>query len=171
MHSFEVHSNESACRKKVRLGLEQVSSKEGPKLPTVLLGAVLITSVIDAYEGIDVEIFDVSGAFLTAYHNEAINITLIGKLANIMVKTLLKYIGNTFTITWHVEDLKSSHINKEVVYKMIEWMKGLYVQEMIVYRGKKHDYLRILLELSVRGQVAVTMVDYIKRVISDFEEV
>ena len=26
MHSFEVHSNESACRKKVRLGLEQVVS-------------------------------------------------------------------------------------------------------------------------------------------------
>ena len=25
MHSFEVHSNESACRKKVPLGLEQVS--------------------------------------------------------------------------------------------------------------------------------------------------
>ena len=27
-HSFEVHSNESACRKKVRLGLEQVSKPE-----------------------------------------------------------------------------------------------------------------------------------------------
>ena len=25
MHSFEVHSNESVCRKSVRLGLEQVS--------------------------------------------------------------------------------------------------------------------------------------------------
>ena len=25
MRSFEVHSNESACRKKVRLGLEQVT--------------------------------------------------------------------------------------------------------------------------------------------------
>ena len=24
MHSFEVHSNESACTKKVRLGMEQV---------------------------------------------------------------------------------------------------------------------------------------------------
>ena len=84
------------------------SSKEGATLPTVSLGAVLITSVIDAYEGIDMEIFDVPGAFLTAYHNEAINITLIGKLANIMVKTLLKYIGNTFTITWHVEDLGPS---------------------------------------------------------------
>ena len=29
MHSFEVHSNESACRKKVRLGLEQVHSRSG----------------------------------------------------------------------------------------------------------------------------------------------
>ena len=27
MHSFEVHSNESVCRKKVRLGLEQVNSR------------------------------------------------------------------------------------------------------------------------------------------------
>ena len=27
MHSFEVHSNESVCRKKVRLGLEQVIGK------------------------------------------------------------------------------------------------------------------------------------------------
>ena len=26
MHNFEVHSNESACRKKVRLGLEQVNN-------------------------------------------------------------------------------------------------------------------------------------------------
>ena len=26
MHSFEVHSNESACRKRVRLALEQVRS-------------------------------------------------------------------------------------------------------------------------------------------------
>ena len=31
IHSFEVHSNESACRKKVRLGLEQVFSNK-PKL-------------------------------------------------------------------------------------------------------------------------------------------
>ena len=29
MHSFEVRSNESTCRKKVRLGLEQVSPRFG----------------------------------------------------------------------------------------------------------------------------------------------
>ena len=28
MHSFEVHSNESACRKNGRLGLEQVTNKD-----------------------------------------------------------------------------------------------------------------------------------------------
>ena len=28
VHSFEVHSNESACRKSGNLGLEQVTSKE-----------------------------------------------------------------------------------------------------------------------------------------------
>ena len=32
MHSFELHSNESACRKKVHIGLEQVlSSTNGRK--------------------------------------------------------------------------------------------------------------------------------------------
>ena len=31
MHSFEVHSNESACRKKVRLKLEQVYTSLGLK--------------------------------------------------------------------------------------------------------------------------------------------
>ena len=29
MNSFEVHSNESACRKKVRLGLEEVVGRGG----------------------------------------------------------------------------------------------------------------------------------------------
>ena len=32
MHIFEVHSNERACRKKVRLGLEQVNNWEGYNL-------------------------------------------------------------------------------------------------------------------------------------------
>ena len=32
MHSFEVHSNESACRKSGRLGLEQVLSAVGGKI-------------------------------------------------------------------------------------------------------------------------------------------
>ena len=33
MHSFEVHSNESACRKKVRLGLEQINRRSQSRAP------------------------------------------------------------------------------------------------------------------------------------------
>ena len=79
--------------------------------------------------------------------------------------------GKKFTINWHVDDLKLSHVDKEVVDKMIVWMKGLYGNDMRIYRGKKHYYLGMNLELSVKGQVEVTMVEYLKGVISDFEEV
>ena len=44
----------------------------------------------------------------------------------------------------------------------------LYVNDMQIYRWNKHDYLGMNLDLSVKGQVAVTMVDYLKGVISDF---
>ena len=54
---------------------------------------------------------------------------------------------------------------------MIEWMKGLYGQDMRIYMGKKHDCLGMMLDLSVRGKVAVTMAEYLKGVIYDFGEV
>ena len=57
--------------------------------------------------------------------------------------------GNQFTITWHVDDLKLSHVDKKVVDKMIMWMKGLYGQYVRIYRGNNHDYLGMILELSV----------------------
>ena len=78
--------------------------------------------------------------------------------------------GKQFTITWNVDVSNISHVNKELVDKMIEWMKGLYGQYMKISRGKKHDYLGMMLDLSVRGQFAVAIVDYPKGVISDFEE-
>ena len=194
------------------------------------LEAVLITSVIDANEEQDVDIVNVPGAFMKANQDKVINITLRGKLAELMVKTtpefyrryvvtekvkmvlyvqllkslygclhiaLLFYkklladlesrgfelkpydpcvVNNTInvkqlTITWHVDYLKLSHVDTGVVDKMIEWMNGLYGNGMLISRGKKHDYLGMNLDFSVKGQVAVNMVDYLKGVISDFEEV
>ena len=70
-----------------------------------------------------------------------------------------------------MDDLNISNVNKEVLDKTIEYMKGLYGQGMKVSSGKKHDYLRMMLKLSLRGQVTVKMVDYIKGLIYDFEEV
>ena len=76
--------------------------------------------------------------------------------------------GKQFTFTWHVENLKLSHIYKKVVDYIVEWMKGLYGQDMRMYRGKNHDCLGMVIVFSVRGQAAVTIVDYLKGVISNF---
>ena len=54
--------------------------------------------------------------------------------------------GKQFTITCHVENLKLSHVDKKVVDEMIEWMKGLHVQDMRISRVKKNDYLRIIID-------------------------
>ena len=58
--------------------------------------------------------------------------------------------GKQFTITWHVDDLKLSHVDKKVIDEMIKWIKGLYIQDMRISRGEKHDYLGMILDLSVR---------------------
>ena len=65
-------------------------------------------------------------------------------------------------------NLKLSRVDKKLLDKIIKWMKGLYVQDMRISRVKNHDYLGMILYLSVMGQVAVTIVDELKRVISDF---
>jgi hypothetical protein len=76
--------------------------------------------------------------------------------------------GKQFTITWHVEDLKLSHVDVKVVDEMISWLKSIYGEDMRVSRGKRHDYLGMDLDHSVTGEVQVTMVDYLKRIITEF---
>ena len=63
--------------------------------PTVSLKAVLITSVIDAYEGREVAIFNVHRDFLMSNQDEIINTTLRRKLGEIMAKTPQKCTGST----------------------------------------------------------------------------
>jgi hypothetical protein len=79
--------------------------------------------------------------------------------------------GKQFTIIWHVDDLKLSHVDTKVVNDTITWLKSIYGEDMRVSRGKKHDYLGIDLDYSVPGEVKVTMVDYLKRVITEFPEI
>jgi hypothetical protein len=78
--------------------------------------------------------------------------------------------GKQFTITWHVEDLKLSHVDSKVVDDTITWIKSIYGEDMRVSRGKKHDYLGMDLDYSVQGEMKVTMIDYLKRVITEFPE-
>jgi hypothetical protein len=54
--------------------------------PTVALESVLITATIDAFEGCDVAMVDVPGAFLSAEMDEEVIMTIRGRLADLMVK-------------------------------------------------------------------------------------
>jgi hypothetical protein len=69
-----------------------------------------------------------------------------------------------------VDDLKLSHVDTKVVDGTITWLKSIYGEDTRVSRGKKRDYMGMDLDYSVPGEVKVTMVDYLKRVITEFPE-
>ena len=54
-------------------------------------------------------------------------------------------------MVWHVDDMKVSQKNKEELTKFIEYMKGIYGEEILVARGKKHTYVGMDLEYSSPG--------------------
>jgi hypothetical protein len=68
------------------------NKREGPTKsdatsPTVALKSVLITATIDAFEKREVAIVDMPGAYLTADMDEEVFMCLMGRLAELMVKT------------------------------------------------------------------------------------
>ena len=78
--------------------------------------------------------------------------------------------GKQLTIVWHVDDLKISHVDADEVTKVIDWLKGIYGDNMRVSRGKVHDYLGMILDFSQKGECRVTMIDYIKQILEEFPE-
>ena len=42
-------------------------------------------------------------------------------------------------MTWHVDDLKISHVDADEAKKRIDWVKGIYGSQMRESRRKKHD--------------------------------
>ena len=82
--------------------------------------------------------------------------------------------GKQQTVVWHVDDLKSSHIDSEINDKFIKYMRDKYEDEEIgilkATRGKVHDYLGMNLDFSTKGEVKIGMIDYVKEMINDFGE-
>jgi len=64
--------------------------------------------------------------------------------------------GNQGTVTWNVDDLKSSHANSKVNDGFLSWLERKYaadsVGKVMAIRGLRHDYLGINLDFSVRGK-------------------
>ena len=87
-------------------------------------------------------------------------------VANILV------CGSQLTITWHVDDLKISHVNKEVLEDLLKQLDGAFGKDgpLTIHRGKKHDYLGMWLDFSLDGKVQVQMFDYIDNMLGDLPE-
>jgi hypothetical protein len=78
------------------------------------------------------------------------------------------------TVTWHVDDLKSSHVDPTVNDEFHTWLQKKYASDMIgkvkAVRGKRHDYLGMTLDYNIPGAVQIDMVDYVKNMVEDFPE-
>eukprot|EP00934_Nitzschia_sp_Nitz4_P000913 Nitzschia sp. Nitz4//scaffold483_size5322//889//1410//NITZ4_009226-RA/size5322-exonerate_protein2genome-gene-0.0-mRNA-1//-1//CDS//3329552879//913//frame0 len=77
--------------------------------------------------------------------------------------------GKQMTVAWHVDDLKVSHVEKEVVEEFVANMRETFGKEMPLSenRGKVHDYLGMTLDFSEKGTVGVHMKDYVKMMLSE----
>jgi hypothetical protein len=80
--------------------------------------------------------------------------------------------GKQCTIGWHVDDLKCSHVDSKVVDQVIDLMDGEFGQEepLSKSRGKVHDYLGIVFDFSVKGEVVVDMSNYIRTIFAGMPE-
>jgi hypothetical protein len=118
-------------------------------------------------------------ASLLYYRKFAKSLTDIGFVINPYDPCVANKIidGNQMTICWHVDDLKASHVKVKVMNRMIKYLRKEYETifedgsgKMVVSRGKVHKYLDMTLDFSVRGQVKISMFDYIEEILTAFEE-
>jgi hypothetical protein len=85
--------------------------------------------------------------------------------------------GDQMTICFHVDDCKLSHHKTKVMDSIIEYLRQEYESifedgsgAMTVSRGKIHKYLGMTLDYTVRGQVKITMFNYVDEILNAFDK-
>ena len=85
--------------------------------------------------------------------------------------------GKQLTVVWHVDDLKISHVDKNVVLALIEKLNNKYGNTasgqdvpLTVHRGKLHYYLGMTLDYRTKNKVRIDMRAYIKKVLKELDE-
>ena len=78
--------------------------------------------------------------------------------------------GKQHTISWHVDDLKSSHVDSKVNDNFHKWLQQEYgqVREVTSTRGTKHDYLGMTLDYGIPGKVKIDMKEYVVSMVEEF---
>jgi hypothetical protein len=86
--------------------------------------------------------------------------------------------GKQCTISWHVDDLKISHVDPKAVTSVIKLLDDTYGQKIVggkraavtFTRGKLHDYLGMLLDYSESGAVKIDMTAYVRKIHDEMPE-
>lgn len=77
--------------------------------------------------------------------------------------------GKQHTVGWHVDDFILTHEEPSVNDGLISWFQKKYgkLSPVTVNRGKTHEYLGMTLNFEQPGEVAVTMLDYINKIVDE----
>ena len=80
--------------------------------------------------------------------------------------------GKQHTLTWHVDDVKSSHVDPKVNDAFHAWCEKMYgnkdIGHVTAVRGKVHDYLAMNLDYSTKDKLKVDMKYYITNMLEEF---
>jgi hypothetical protein len=80
--------------------------------------------------------------------------------------------GKQQAVTWHVNDLKLSHIDPKVNDHFAIWCKNTYGSDNLghgkVVRGNVHDYLAMILDFTQDGALKIDMKYYIEGMLEEF---
>jgi hypothetical protein len=89
--------------------------------------------------------------------------------ASVMNKTIN---GRQCTILWHVDDLKISHEDAEIVTEVIDLLEKEFGKEapLTKTRGKVHEYLGMTIDYTEQGKVKFSMIDYVQNMLNSLPE-
>ena len=74
-----------------------------------------------------------------------------------------------FTVLWHVDDLKTSHVDPAIVFRVLAEIDAEYgkIAKLTITRGKVHKYLGTTIDYFLPVKVILSMIDYIGKMIDD----
>ncbi len=78
--------------------------------------------------------------------------------------------GKQMTVTWHVDDLKVSHVDPKQVDMFVKWVTEKFggIAPVKPSRGKVHDCLAMTLDCETPGEVKIGMKDCVTNMVDEF---
>ncbi len=76
--------------------------------------------------------------------------------------------GKQMTITWHINNLKVSHVNPFQITKFAAYLAAIYGNGLVVHQGKIHNYLGMDLNFATDEIAQMSMITYTSKILTNF---